>query len=224
MPAALQFLSDYETWLYGLLAGLALIQFYRLWRASDRLGRTPFGLEKDNARAHLNGALAWLIGLVVVSVGVYLSVHLVGPALSRRLEAPAAVDRPTPIPSPTPVVETSSPLVVDSSGCDNPGLTLSVPQPNTQIAGSFEAVGTADIEKFAFYKVEISGPPTSGAWVTLIVGNVPVRDGSLGRFDSTAYGSGDYAFRLVVQDSEGLSPMPCVVPVSIRNLQPTLAP
>ena len=97
-------------------------------------------------------------------------------------------------------------------------MTLADPGPNQQIAGSFEVRGTANIDNFAFYTLQISGANTNGAWVSLYVGNTPVVNGTLGSFDTSAYDSGAYAFRLVVKDSAGNFPPPCVVPVTLVNL------
>ena len=58
----------------------------------------------------------------------------------------------------------------------------------------------------------------NGAWVPVFVGNQPVVDGDLGRFDAGAYAPGEYAFRLMVLDAAGNSPPPCVVAVTLASL------
>jgi hypothetical protein len=105
--------------------------------------------------------------------------------------------------------------VVDSSGCENPDATLTAPASGERIAAAFEVHGTANIANFAFYKFEISGIGTGGAWLSLGVGTDPVVDGKLGSFDASAREPGNYAFRLVVVDSAGNFPPPCIVTVTI---------
>ena len=93
--------------------------------------------------------------------------------------------------------------------------TLTAPLTGERIAAAFEVRGTANIANFAFYKFEISGAGTGGTWLSLGVGTEPVVDSKLGSFDASAREPGNYAFRLVVVDSAGNFPPPCIVTVTI---------
>jgi hypothetical protein len=80
--------------------------------------------------------------------------------------------------------------------------------------------GTADIPNFAFYKYEYielaAGLPAPGAvWRAISAGTEPKTDEELGAWDTTLVIPGDYAFRLVVTDTAGNAPLPCVQRVRV---------
>ncbi len=222
---ALEFLARYQLWLFGLLGLGALLSLVFFWLAYQRSERTPFGLEKDAARRRQNWALGTLSVLLVLGGVLFgLERYLIRLDGGGSAGTPAPEARPTEAATPTPILG-GQPLVVDSSGCANPDVNLLKPGAGERIAGSYEIVGTASIPNFAFYKVEISSAATNGAWVTLAVGNVPRRAGPLGRFDTTPYAPGEYAFRLVATDNIGQAAPPCVIVVSLApGVAPTVAP
>jgi hypothetical protein len=196
----------------AVVAGLALLV---LARARSYLGRTPFGLERENALRRQNSALRLLTLLVLLALGIYLTDQFVLPGVL----VPQVPLTPTPQPTVTPSpIAVQSGIVVDSSGCENPNATLTAPVPGERIAGAFEVTGSANIANFAFYKFEISGVGTGGEWLSLDVGKDPVVEGVLGSFDSGAREPGEYAFRLVVLDNAGNFPPPCVVPITILGV------
>jgi hypothetical protein len=211
----LALIVQYQTWIY-LLIGLGVLFYGRvLWRARRRLGQTPFGLEREAATNQQNLALAMLTLLVMLGLVVYLTQQVILPILSST--GPAS-GTPAPLATATPETGLGGPLVIDASGCRSDSVMLSEPQPDSVIAGSFEVRGTASIPNFAFYILEINGVGTEGQWVPVEVKTEPVIDGSLGIFDSSAYESGAYAFRLVVKDNAGNAPPPCMVPVTLKSI------
>lgn len=209
VKAVIELIAQYETWIYGGLGMVSLWYVWRLTQARVRLSATPFGLERESAHQLQNGALAMLFVLVTLAGAVYLSTHYILPN----------IDLLTAGPPPTRAPATATPIgnavIVDSSGCENPNVTLIEPKPNDRIAGSFEAKGTANIPDFAFYKLELSGANTRGEWATVDVGSKIAISETLGTFDSSLYLPGEYAFRLVVMDAAGNSPPPCAVPVTL---------
>ncbi|MCC7360880.1 MAG: hypothetical protein IT317_15465 [Anaerolineales bacterium] len=217
MIAAGEFIVRYQKHILIGLGVIALIFLFRLVQARSYLSRTPYGLEREVALGRQNSALAILSLLVIVSLIVYLMQSLILP----QIVGPPVTATPTLAPTVTPSpVASGTGIVVDSSGCDNPAATLTAPQSGDRIAGSFEVRGTADIPNLAFYKFEISGAGTSGEWLSLGVGTSPVVNDVLGRFDSGARESGEYAFRLVVLDNAGNGPPPCVVVVTLLSTAP----
>ena len=110
-----------------------------------------------------------------------------------------------------------------------PGATISSPIPGAILAGAVEIRGTAKIENFAFYVIEVS--TLGDNWLTIITsqpdenGNPrPVTDGILGVWDTSLQDPGDYALRLIVYDSAGNYPVPCTIPITLQRPQPTLTP
>jgi hypothetical protein len=223
MTEAIFLIARYQLWVYAVL-GLAVLAYARaLLRANHLLGQTLFGLEKEAALEKRNGALAMLIILSALAISVFAIDRYVVPELRAASASPAPSARPTAAPSPSPLGAGGGPLQVDSSGCENPQATLIEPLPGAHISGSFVVRGTAAGDNFAFYTLEIGGLGTNGQWVPLQVGNTLVEEGDLGTLDTSAYSSGEYALRLVVKDTIGNFPPPCVIPITIVaiSLQPT---
>jgi len=223
MIQAAQLIAQYQFQIFVAICLLAAIYLGLYLRAHERLLRTPFGLEREELLKRQNRSMAMLTLLVLLAASVYLMGTVVLPVVYQTRPAPTAAPVPSVTPSP---VAASQNIVVDSSGCDNPNATLTSPKSGERIAGAYEVHGTADIPNLAFYKFEISGAGTNGEWLSLGVGTTPVVAGTLGRFDATAREAGEYAFRLVVLDSDGNFPPPCVVTVTIAGVlvAPTSAP
>jgi hypothetical protein len=221
MTQVARLIGQYQIQIFIAIGLLAAIYFGLFLRAHDRLGRTPFGLEREEWVKRQNRSMAMLTLLVLLTASVYLMNVVVVPQIDRSRPTPTAVVEPTATPSPVAAAQN---IVVDSSGCENPNATLTAPKKGQRIAGAYEVRGTADIPNLAFYKFEISGVGTNGEWLSLGVGTQPVVDGALGTFDATAREPGNYAFRLVVLDNSGKSPPPCVVTVTIAGVSPTAAP
>ena len=221
MTQAVRLIALYQIQAFIAIGLLAVVYLGLFVRAHDRLSRTPFGLEREVLVKRQNSSLAMLTLLVVLALTVYLMNVVVVPQVDRAQPTATVVLEPTATASP---VAASGNIVVDSSGCENPNATLTAPKKGQRIAGGYEVHGTANIPNLAFYKFEISGVGTNGEWLSLGVGTKPVVDGLLGTFDATAREPGNYAFRLVVLDSSGNFPPPCVVTVTIAGLAPTAAP
>jgi len=62
--------------------------------------------------------------------------------------------------------------------------------------------GRAELENFSFYKFELQGEGTGGAWVTLSTYSSPA-SGFLGSWNAALFASGPYLFRLVVVKVDG---------------------
>jgi hypothetical protein len=218
MADALFLIAQYQVWAYGLLAVLALLYVRLLWQARSEVSRTVFGLEKENGLQKQNVALAMLIILGALAVFVFMNEHVLVPNMEARKATPV----PTPMPpTSTPIVAGGGPLVVDSSGCNNPGGTVTQPKSGQRLSGAVDVLGSAFVNGLAFYTLEINGQQTGGQWLPVSVGNQPVRGGLLGRFDTSGYAPGDYVLRLVVKDSAGQFARPCEVLVTVVAIQAT---
>ncbi|MCS6909931.1 MAG: hypothetical protein NZM11_05105 [Anaerolineales bacterium] len=227
MEDVFRLLAEHELRLYGLLGAVALICLALALLAARRLGRTPFGLEQALARRSLNNALTGLLLSLALGASLHLANHYVAPAwFAEPTELPSEL-RPTVAPTPT-LILSAGPLTVDSSGCDPERVMLTQPSGGARLTGEVEVLGTANVPNLAFYRVEISGVTTNGAWVTLDVGNEPKVNGRLGNFNVNSYPAGEYAFRLVVTDNLGRSYPACTIAVTFAPLSsaplPTLAP
>jgi hypothetical protein len=131
----------------------------------------------------------------------------------------------TPEASPTPVgtILPGYPTPVD---CSTPQVSLLIPAPGQVLFDSVTVVGTASIPDFAFYKFELSGPSTGGAFAPILgerTSPVP-EQGVLGQLPLSPFQPGDYDFRLAVFDSTGTLRASCTVRVLIRERPPTPTP
>lgn len=131
----------------------------------------------------------------------------------------------TPTISPTPVgtIIAGDP---PPQGCDKTDAQLEVPANGQVLFDSVAVIGTAQTENFAFYKFEVNGPSTGGAF-TPVGGdkNSPVQSkGVLGQLALSPFQPGTYLFRLAVFDSKNALRAQCVVTVHIRERPPTPTP
>jgi hypothetical protein len=222
MDQALLLIQSYQTWIYVILA-LALLAYLRAgllgWRAH---GRAEYGLEREKARRGMTRAGLMALWVVIVAGLTFLAATVMSPAV------PAAF-RSTPLPTvsllstpSTPAPQVAGPAAtalpeaaLDASGCLNPDATLTFPADGAELSGTVTIQGSAGIPNFAFYKYEYielaAGAPAQGAvWRAIYAGTAPVVDGDLGPWDTTLVVPGDYGFRLVVTDTAGNAPLPCV--------------
>lgn len=227
MEEALLLIQAYQTWIYAIL-GLALLIYGRTafyqWKA---LRLAEFGLERERARRGATRSVAMLAWIMVVAALTFLTATFLSPAV------PAAM-RPTPLPTVsllatpvTPAPAFAGPAAtglpeagLDPTGCENALATLTSPAQDAELRGSVTVEGTANIANFAFYKYEYislaGGNPAPGAvWRAISAGTDPVVEGELGAWDTTLVTPGDYAFRLVVTDTAGNAPLPCVIRIRV---------
>ncbi|MER3457480.1 MAG: hypothetical protein C4309_01420, partial [Chloroflexota bacterium] len=117
---------------------------------------------------------------------------------------PTPAYSPTPVPTATPAVTKTptatptKPSVGGPPNCANPSVNLTAPGNGAEVSGVVEVYGRAQLENFSFYKFELQGQGTGGAWVTLSTYPSPA-SGFLG----SPFASGPYLFRLVVVKVDG---------------------
>jgi len=224
MTDVLLFIEEYQTWIYLALAVAILVYLRVTWRWYRSRRATIFSLEREHATAHLTRS-ATLLGLAfVLLVGTFAATTYLGPAVP-------VSERPTPLPTVSllatstfvpaegdQAVTTATPLptvVVDSAGCTNPQATITSPQTGESLTGIIEITGTAEIPNFAFYKYEYISRTAGAVWRAIQAGTTTVRDGLLGTWDTRLVIPGEYALRLVVTDTAGNAPQPCVILVRV---------
>jgi hypothetical protein len=235
MADAILWIAHNGQWIYIALLLVAAWQLFFWWRAQRRLRFTYFQVERETLIGARSRAISLLLIAVILMAAVLLSNAFIAPNLTPLLGAPPTPTLPLPTgqPSPTPTaefvlpgLETSTPEVTGtpfptrtpvpvqgSPGCLNPLATINSPIPGAILSGEIEILGTADVENFAFYKIEIS--TLGDNWLTVITNVVPVRGGSLGKWNAAAQPPGDYALRLVVINASGSGPEPCTIPITI---------
>lgn len=239
MAIVLKLINDYSIWIYGAAAIAALF----LLRAAivarrDRMQAT-FTLEREAARSREIRIFTFAIVLLLIIGGVYAVTRFVVPNVDIPYE-PAASPSPIFLPTvtPTPAPPTKTPTItptlvrptrpalkptntptpeVRPPACPHPGVQLTSPGVNAQVSGVVQVTGTAAIDKFQFYKVELGIGDNPGNWSFLFSGESPVTNGLLGQWDTNPLPAGVYTLRLVVVDITGNFPEPCRVTVTVAK-------
>lgn len=217
----LKFISTYEALIYIVLAIGALFSFRWLFRSWNEWRVAVFSLEREFSSRRLGRSA--LVSILIVSFFCveFFVVSFVVPGLpSDFFLATATLDlisTPTGTLSPellTQIAGQPQAAQPNAAGCTPGQLILTFPEAGDEIKGAIELTGTVNIPNFGFYKYEVA-PNGSDSWATIAAGRVPVIQGSLGRWDTTALTPGDYQLRLVVVDNQGTILPPCVVPVQV---------
>jgi len=247
MPDVILWIYNHQSWVYGLLIAFCVGALYLIWRTQGRVRYTVFTVERERLAGHRNIYLLLAFIFVALLLSTLISNFFLVPNLSDLFGVPPTPTaiRPTLTPepsvtpelvlpgfeSPTPDVQagppaTRTPVPAGGSGCMFPLATITSPIPGAILAGVVEIRGTANIDNFAFYVLEVS--TLGDNWLTVVTsspdeqGNPkPVIDDVLGSWNSALIDPGDYALRLVVYDSAGNHPAACTIPITIQAPAPT---
>jgi hypothetical protein len=224
MEQALLFIEENQAWIYSLLLLVGLIYLRSTMRGLSELRAALFGLERESAQAKLTRGAA-MLGLALAGL---VTVFVVSTFLAPTL--PAAVP-PTPLPT-VSFLETQEPgaafagggpfqatpqalETTDSSGCQSTVATISSPESGSRVSGVVTVEGTANIPSFAFYKLEYRLLRPGEEWRAIYADTSPKADQVLGTWDTSLREPGEYQFRLVVTDTAGNGPMPCVIQLTV---------
>jgi hypothetical protein len=224
MEETFAFVTQYQAWIYLLFALAGLLYIRSGLRSLLDLRRAMFGLEREHAIGRLRRAAA-MLGLVLAgALATFIVATFVSPAMPDS-GVPTAVPTISLLNTPGPTFAAAgtsavpaTPIVagdLDSSGCLNPQATLTRPADGETLSGVVEIRGTANIPNFGFYRYEYRGLTAGSAWRAIGAGDETKIDERLGEWDTTLVLPGDYAFRLVVADTAGNAPLPCVIRVSV---------
>lgn len=229
MEEALLFIEQYQSWIFVLLAISGLIYLRLTYQAYQAYRKAIFGLEQERARSNLTRAGSVLVLILAGALAVFVITTFATPALPpsfRPTAIPTVSLLSTPIGSETEMAEggvESPPVddVIDSSGCQNPSATIRFPEEGSTVNGVIDILGVANIDNFAFYKMEYNDLSPDGSWLAISANTEPVCETGcaeselLGSWDTSLVTPGDYAVRLVVTDTLGNAPLPCTIRVRV---------
>ncbi|NIS82074.1 MAG: hypothetical protein GTO14_18130 [Anaerolineales bacterium] len=231
MEEILLFIEERQTWIYLIFALIGLIYLRALILSYQNLRKSFFSLERERAMSRLSRSAAMLALVVAGLVATFVLANFAGPAV------PASM-RSTPLPtvsllatpkSQSEAVEegfaTVTPLAppgLNGAGCLNPDATILEPENGDTVSGRVQILGVANIQNFAFYKVEYRR--LDGDWLTVSAGSMPVCETcenieELGIWDTRLVEPGIYGFRLLVTDTAGNAPLPCEIQIQIMPSQ-----
>lgn len=227
MQETINLLQTFEVWIYVLLGLFGLYFGRKFYVAWQELRNAGFGLERDNAQARLNQSAFLLVLLLLLAVGEFTLVSFIAPSLSASMAEPTAtlsfLSTATPTPAlglvsqatgGAPTAQFATPEQTDVSGCIAGQIEITSPVDGEQISGVVPVIGTANIENFGFYKIELK-PVNSPDWVTLQAGNAVVSQSKLGDWDTRRLIPGEYQLGLVLVDNQARLAPACVVQVNV---------
>lgn len=236
MEEVLQFFRAYELWIYLLLGLGGMIYFRKFVSAWQELRGAAFGLERESAQARLNLAASMMVLLLALAISEFVLVTYVAPAIpgASPLITPTlnllATNTPTLGPTPlgtgqaqAALAEVGTPTPLSGEGCIPEQMIITSPQEGSEVRGVVPITGTVNIPNFGFYKLEMKRPEES-EWLTILAGNTPGIETTLGFWNISLLPPGVYQLGLVVTDNQGQSLPPCVIQVLVSNVSSTTQP
>jgi hypothetical protein len=219
-------LAAYEPLIYIALAIWGLFILRAMFRNWMEWRNSVYGLEREFALRRLVRSTA--IGLLVLGFifAEFFIATFIVPSLPGldSLSTPTLnlLVTPSTTLSPelatqfalTPIAQASAPSGM--SGCIPDEIMIDNPEPGERISGTVTLDGSASIPNFGFYKYEVSSMG-SNLWATISAGDLPVKQGRLGDWDTSTLANGDYFLQLVIIDGAGKTLEPCVIAVRIEN-------
>lgn len=214
-------LATYGPLIYIVLAIMALYSFRWMWRTWREWHDAVYSLEREFALTRLGRATAFGFFVLLLFFAEFYVVTFIAPSLpaSDILITPTLDILATPVETVTPggvVPLVTSTVQSGMRGCVPGKIMLTAPEPGDEVSATVTLEGTADMPNFGFYKYEIAPVGTTN-WATISAGAQPVKDGELGKWDTTTLTNGDYFLQLVIIDNVGKTLEPCIIAIRVTN-------
>ncbi|HLO30845.1 MAG TPA: hypothetical protein VK249_16995 [Anaerolineales bacterium] len=218
-------LASYEPLIYIALAIGGMFAFRRMWRSWREWRDAVYGLEREFALRRLGQATAAAVLVLALIFVEFFIATFIAPSLpaSDILATPTLDLLLTPAGTTSPADATRAALspvtqAVPSgmSGCVPDQVMITSPEPGTDVSGTVEITGTANVPNFAFYKYEVA-PLGTQNWATISAERNPKKNEKLGEWNTASLTNGDYFLRLVITNNVGASLEPCVIAIRVAN-------
>ena len=122
---------------------------------------------------------------------------------------------PTVVSTPVGTIDPYAPV---ASGCDTPYAVLRIPANGMRVFEPIRVMGTAYVDNFISYKLELNGPGTFDQFIILTEATTSMPNvGTLAEFDPAPWEPGIYKFRLVVFDVSTTLQAYCEITITIAN-------
>lgn len=224
LDSVLRGLIEYQVGIFVLL-GLGFLIYLRKFIIGLReWQKSVFGLERETAKRMLVSASTGMTLLLLLLVGEFLLVTVVGPQLPALAVEVTPDSAPLASPTETLSAEVEESTLFESiavsgsesliSECIEDVVEITSPANGEKISGTVELIGSVNVENFGSYKYEYS---TTGPinWVTIAAGDQLKLDESLGFWYTSSLTPGDYYLRLMPLDNAGEDLTPCVIRVEV---------
>jgi hypothetical protein len=224
MKAVLSFFIRFAPIIYLLVTVGLLLGIRQLVRARAEAREANYGLEREIAHRHASQAISTLALVGFLAIAEMVLIVFLAPSLPALLQVATPTMNPLLIPTSTLSPELIGTLgavtpgptpTTQSTGCVPGQIEITSPKPGDEIKGQTTLIGTADIPNFGFYKYEFAAIDTN-TWSAVEASRKVVRNGELGKWDTSAILQGDYQLRLVVADNQGNELPACVIQVRVK--------
>lgn len=183
-----------------------------------------FGLERRLAQRKLVSALTGLLLLILLFVGEFLLVTVVGPQMLSESTPRLTDEEPWETFEETSnndddlfrsIDEPQNPIP-DSlqSECIEDELEIISPEDGQRVSGTVDIIGTVNIDNFGSYKYEYTDVGTIN-WVTIAAGNQLKLNESIGFWYTSALLPGRYYLQIVPLNNVGVELTPCIITVEV---------
>jgi LysM repeat protein len=116
-------------------------------------------------------------------------------------------------PTAAPADVTPQPLLVE--GCLLDGVTITSPEPGSEVTGTFDLIGSATASDFRYFEVEVR-PEGVDAYDFYVRQSEPVVEGVIAPINTELFGEGLHWVRVRVVDQDGVTLAPCAIPLIFR--------
>jgi LysM repeat protein len=110
----------------------------------------------------------------------------------------------------------SFPVQFRPDGCTELGAYITSPLPGQTVTGIISLIGTASVENFSYYKLEIR-PSSARTYTIYDRFTAPVVNASLGDIDTSIFRPGAYWIQLTVVQDQSHVLTPCAIPVIFQR-------
>lgn len=230
MAIVVKLISDYAPWVYAACGIIALWYFRVALQARQERRQAAFSLEREAALNKTYNALNVAFFLLLVMGAVYFISNNVAAAVQPLVEnvvsptptalslptmtptpetatatptpSPVPTTKPTPQPTPTaPLAPTAPPIVAPR--CLDARARLLRPGVNEEVSGSVQIVGSANADRFDYYKLEFKPSGAAGDPTFIFSSQQPVANGVLGAWNVSGLPAGAYTLYLRTVDLTG---------------------
>jgi hypothetical protein len=220
----LRWLTSYST-IVSILLGIGILIYIRKFIIGLReWQKSVFGLEKNLARRKLVTAFSGLILLLLLFVGEFLLVTVIGPQMPAQSSERVATINPVVTPTVTLIVDESQEMIPQitptvfqeslESACVEDVLEITSPENGERVAGVVEITGTVNVPNFGYYKYEYSTIGTIN-WITIAAEDQLKLDEVLGYWNTTELTPGPYLLQIVPLDNVGETLPSCIISVEV---------
>jgi hypothetical protein len=217
-------LISFSTGIFILLGVGVLLYLRKLILSLAEWNKSVFGLERNIAGRKLISASTGLTLLILLIVGEFLLVTIIGPQMPLGSVASLATVNPLVTPTTTLSPDETQQFSVQTtptisqealqSECEEGVLEITSPDNGERVSGIVEIIGTVNVEDFGYYKYEYSTTGTIN-WITIAAEDQLKLNENLGNWNTSELIPGPYLLQVVPLNNIGETLPSCIIGVEV---------